>query len=40
MCTDFNITLSERFLAAASDFTRAPCQGCTVAIGSNPVLTG
>ena len=40
MCTDFNIAVSERFMASASDFPLAPLQECTVAIGSDPVLTG
>ncbi len=40
MCTDFNISVSERFLASARDFPLALFQECTVAIGSDPVLTG
>jgi prophage tail gpP-like protein len=40
MCTDFNIAVSERLLASANGFPLAPFQECTVAIGSDPVLTG
>jgi prophage tail gpP-like protein len=40
MATDFNIAVSERFLASARDFPLAPFQECTVAIGGDPVLTG
>ena len=40
MATDFNIAVSERFLASARDFPLGPFQECTVAIGGDPVLTG
>ncbi len=40
MATDFNIAVSERFLASARDFPLGPFQECTVANGSDPVLTG
>jgi prophage tail gpP-like protein len=40
MAADFNIAVSERFLASARDFPLGPLQECTVAIGSDPVLTG
>jgi prophage tail gpP-like protein len=40
MCTDFNIAVSERFLAGAADFPLAPFMPCTVAIGGDVVLTG
>ncbi|HME22011.1 MAG TPA: hypothetical protein VKI44_11850 [Acetobacteraceae bacterium] len=40
MCTDFNIAVSERYLGSASIFLLAPLQECTVAIGSDPALTG
>jgi prophage tail gpP-like protein len=39
MATDFDIAVSERF-ASALDLPLAPFQECTVAIGSDPVLTG
>lgn len=39
MCTDFNIAVSERFLASACDFSLGLFQECTVAIGGDPVLT-
>ena len=37
MCTDFNIAVSERYLAAAPDFPLAPFQSCTVSISANVV---
>ncbi len=48
MATDFNIAVSERFLASVpitgsspvTGFPLGPFQECTVAIGSDPVLTG
>jgi prophage tail gpP-like protein len=40
MATDLNIAVSERFLASMCDFPLGPFQECTVAIGSDPVLTG
>ena len=40
MCTDFNIAVSERFLAGAADFALAPFMPCTAAIGGDVVLTG
>jgi hypothetical protein len=40
MCTDLNIAVYERFLASASDFPLSPFKERTVAIGSDPVLTG
>jgi hypothetical protein len=48
MCTDFNIAVSERYLASAritwsspvTSFPLAPFRECMVAIGSDPVLTG
>ena len=40
MCTDFNIAVSERFLAGAADLPLAPFMPCTVAIGGDVVLTG
>ena len=40
MCTDFNIAVSERYLGSASIFLLASLQECTVAIGSDPALTG
>jgi prophage tail gpP-like protein len=40
MCTDFNIMVSERFLADTTDFPIAPFMPCTVAIGADVVLTG
>ena len=48
MATDFNIAVSERFLASVpitgsspvTGFPLGPFQKCTTAIGSDPVLTG
>jgi prophage tail gpP-like protein len=40
MCTDFNIAVSERFLAGTADFPLAPFMPCTVTIGDDVVLTG
>jgi prophage tail gpP-like protein len=40
MCTNFDIAVSERFLAGTADFPLAPFMPCTVAIGGDVVLTG
>jgi prophage tail gpP-like protein len=40
MCTDFDVAVSERFLASARDFPLSPFQEATLAIGGDPVLTG